>query len=115
MSVFQEYQGEAAKLWMSSKRLNGVAVAMAPIVSATVSTTYCARSKIGQTEYLNGIKEIYQESFDPPRKLVVDIKTANSVIKTFYPKPKNSDGDSGNWPDGPYDILQAERLQKYHQ
>ena len=113
ISVFQEYHGEAVELWETSKRLNGLPVACPRVIAA--KSTYCADSKIGKTVYPNGTNEIYQESIDPPRKLVVNIKMAKGVIKTFYPKPKNSDGDSGNWPDGPFDILQAERLLRYHQ
>ena len=74
-----------------------------------VVSTRCDTSKIGQTEYRDGTKEIYQESFDPPRKLIVNL--VRKVIKTFHAKPRNSDGDSGNWPQGPFDILHAERLQ----
>ena len=100
-------------MWDAGRRLNGLTVD--PSRARVISSSYCPKSKIGRTEYANGFKEIYTDSVDPPRKLVVDINPPKNVIKTFYPKPKNSDGDTGHWPFGPYDILLAERLQQYHQ
>ena len=105
---FQDFHDTAANLWATSRQVNGVQ-RHCPRWDAVMSTK-CSQSQISQTEYRDGTKEIYQESFDPPRKLIVNLNPPK-VIKTFYAKPRRN--DTRKLPRGPFDILQAERLLRF--
>lgn len=110
--TIKEYHDEATRLWNTSRNLNGAPRAP-PLHLGAIRSMHCAQTQITVTEYRDKW-EIYQQSFDPPRKMIVKIRPVMNVIKTYYPRLTNGE-DSGSWPYGPYDLLQAERLQQYHQ
>jgi len=95
--TIMEYFDDAVKWWERSEEVNHMDL---PMPHINVKT--------------NGTKELITPQ-SPPRRLVMKPKGFTSAgadiqLKTYHVRTK---GDSGAWPNGPYDILKAERLQHF--